>query len=161
MELNRHKIWNPEKKKVTHCCQRHETKRLGWRLHRGWRKNISQVPHMIHLSLIWILWSTIVNMSENSRNEVKWRQLNYPKCNLISRWEMYFIHSKNVSWNTGDLVKIVGSIVDQSIIRYNYSDKFSYLKLKDECINESKSKCICTKWYKTTCRQFGRSSLQE
>ena len=59
---------------------------------------------------------------------------------------------KNVSWNTGDLVKIVGSMVDQSIIRYNYSDKFSYLKLKDECINESKSKCICTKWYKTTNR---------
>ena len=148
MELNRDKIWNPEKKKVTNCCQRHRTKRLGLRLHRGWRKKTPQVPHMIHLFLIWILWSTIVDISENSQNEVKWRQLNYPKCNLISGWEMYFIGLKNVSWNVADVVKIVGSIVDQSIIRYNYSDKFSYLKLKDECINESKPKCKCTKWYK-------------
>ena len=45
---------------------------------------------------------------------------------------------KNVSWNTGDLDEITGSIVDQSIIRCNYSDKFSYLKLKDKCINEIK-----------------------
>ena len=47
----------------------------------------------------------------------------------------------NVSWNTGDLDEIIGSIVNQSIIRYNYFDKFSYLKLKDECIDENKSKC--------------------
>ena len=46
------------------------------------------------------------------------------RCNLLVK--------KNVSWNTGDLVKIIGSIVDKSIIRYNYSDKFSYLKLKDK-----------------------------
>ena len=116
---------------------------------------------MIHLSLIWILWSATADMSENFQSEVKWRQLSYTKCNLISGWEMYFIGSKNVSWNIGDLVKIIGSIVDQSIIRYNYSDKFSYLKLKYKCIKESKSKCICTKWHKTTRRQFGKSSLQE
>ena len=45
---------------------------------------------------------------------------------LISEWEMYFIGSKNVSWNTGDLDEITGSKVDQSIIRCNYTDKFSY-----------------------------------
>ena len=33
---------------------------------------------------------------------------------------------QNVSWNNGDLDEITGSIVDQSIIRFNYSDKFSY-----------------------------------
>ena len=154
MELNHHKIWNHGKKKVTNCCQRHRTKRLGWRLHRGWRKKTPQVSHMIHLFLIWILWSTIVDMSETSQNEVKWRQLNYPKCNLINGWEMYFISSKNVSWNTGDLVKIVGSIVDQSIIRYNYSDKFSYWNWKNKCINESKPKCKCTNWYKNYPQAF-------
>ena len=62
--------------------------------------------------------------------------------------DVLYWFKKNVSWNTGDLVKIIGSIVDQSIIRCNYSDKLSYLELKYKCINESKPKCICTKCYR-------------
>ena len=148
---------NHEKKKVTNCCQRHRTKRLGWRLHRGWWKKTSQVPHMIHLSLIWILWSTTADMSENFQSEVKWRQLYSIKCNFNEQMRNVLYRCEIlVTWHAN-----AGSIVDQSVIRCNYSDKFSYLKLKDECIDESKSKCICTKWYKTTHRQFGRSSLQE
>jgi hypothetical protein len=46
------KYENHEKKKVTDSGQRHKTKRLGQRLHRGWQKKTSQVPHLIHLSLI-------------------------------------------------------------------------------------------------------------
>ena len=94
MELNQHKIWNHEKKKVTDCGQRHRTKTRGRRLHRGWRKKTSQVPHMIHLSLIWILSSSTVNISKKFWNEVKWRQLNNTKSNLISGWEKHSIGSK-------------------------------------------------------------------
>ena len=43
---------------------------------------------------------------------------------------------QNVSWNTGDLDEIIGSIVDRSIIRCNYSDKFSYWNWNDNIQKE-------------------------
>ena len=58
------------------------------------------------------------------------------KIYLIGRWEMYFIGSKCIM-NTGDLNKITGSIVDQSIIRCNYSDKFSYWNWNDNARKEN------------------------
>jgi hypothetical protein len=38
-------------------------------------KKLLRSPHLIHLSLIMILRSSIVIVSENHLNEVKWRQL--------------------------------------------------------------------------------------
>ena len=38
-------------------------------------KKLLRSPHMIHLSLIRILQSSTVIVSENCHNEVKWRQL--------------------------------------------------------------------------------------
>ena len=51
---------------------------------------------------------------------------------------MYFLGKKMYREILVTCHENVGSIVDQSVTRYNYSDKFSYLKLKDECIDESK-----------------------
>ena len=41
----------------------------------GGRKKLLRSPHMIHLSLVRILRSSIVLVSKNHQNEVKWRQL--------------------------------------------------------------------------------------
>ena len=40
----------------------------------GGGKKLLRSPHMIHLSLIKILRPSIVIISENRQNEVKWRQ---------------------------------------------------------------------------------------
>ena len=42
---------------------------------KGGEKKLLRFPHMIHLSLIGILRSSIVIISENRQNEVQWRQL--------------------------------------------------------------------------------------
>ena len=39
------------------------------------KKELLKSPHMIHLSLITILQSSTVIISENCQNEVKWRPL--------------------------------------------------------------------------------------
>ena len=41
----------------------------------GGGKKLLRSPHMIHVSLIRILRSSTVLISENHQNEVKWRQL--------------------------------------------------------------------------------------
>ena len=69
---------------------------------------------------------------KNFRNEVKWRQLNYTKYNLIGRWDKYFIGSKCImtywwpEWN----YRIHEISVDQLIIICNYTDKSSYWNLR-------------------------------
>ena len=50
----------------------------------GGIKKIVRSPHRIHISLIRILRSSTIIISENRHNQVKWRQLNI-KYTLISR----------------------------------------------------------------------------
>jgi hypothetical protein len=132
MELNRHNIWKPWEEKSHWLWSKTHSLKPRLKAPQRVAEKTSQVPHMIHLSLIWILWSSTVIISENYHNKVKWRQLNNTKYNLISGWEMYFIGSKCImkywwpEWN----YRIHEINVDQSIIRCNYIDKFPYWNLK-------------------------------
>jgi hypothetical protein len=71
---------------------------------------------------------------------------------VLNRFEMY--HEILVTW-----MKLQDQIVDQLIIRCNYTDKFTYLKPKDKCINEIKQNAYVQNVTKTTHRQFSKSSL--
>ena len=62
---------------------------------------------------------------------------------VLNRFKMY--HEILVTW-----MKLQDQFVDQSIIRCNYTDKFSYLKLKDKCINEIKQNAYVQNVTKTT-----------
>ena len=66
-------------------------------------------------------------LSKNNQNEVKWRQLKTWNI-LWSVDERETLLIGNILWTTGDLNKIIGlmKLVNQSIIRCNYADKFSY-----------------------------------
>ena len=41
----------------------------------GGEKKLPRSPHMVNLSLIGILWSSTIIISNNHKNEVKWIQL--------------------------------------------------------------------------------------
>ena len=131
MELNWHKIWKPWEEKSHRLWSKIRNQKTRLKAPQRVAKKTSQVPHMIHLSLIWILWSPIVIIPENFQNEVKWRKLNYTKSYLISLWELYFIGSKCTMkyWWIEDNYRTDEINVDQSIIRCNYIDKLSYWNL--------------------------------
>ena len=71
---------------------------------------------------------------------------------ILNRFKMY--PEILVNW-----MKLQDQFVDQSIIRCNYTNKLSYLKLKDKCINEIKQNAYVQNVTKTTHGQFGKSSL--
>ena len=142
MELNRHKIWNLWEEK-SHK-QLSKTQNQKTRLKAPQRV----VKKKLLRSHIWYIYlsSGSYDLQLSSCQNIFRMKWNGDNCTiqiviLMIGWKMY--HEILVTWNEN-----IGSIVDQSIIRCNYSDKFSYWNWKNKCINESKPKCKCTKWYK-------------
>ena len=76
MELKRHNnMKTMRKKKSQNVVKDIEPKYKAKGSTEGGEKKLLRSPYMIHLSLIRILRSSIVIISKNHQNEVKWRQL--------------------------------------------------------------------------------------
>ena len=91
----------------------------------GGKKKLPRSPHLIHLSLIEILWSSTIKES------LEWSEMETienMKYTLISRWGRNIINSKCIMnyWWPEQNYGTYEIIVNQSIIRCNYVDKFYY-----------------------------------
>ena len=136
MELIRHITWKPWEEKNHKLWSNTQNQKTRLKApKRVVEKNFSG-PHIWYICLL--SWSYDLQLSSYQKIfRTKWNGDNWTIQNIT--WlanERCTLSVQNVSWNTGDLDEITGSIINQSIIRCNYIDKFSYWNLKDNAWKE-------------------------
>ena len=128
MELNRHKIWNPKKKKVTNYSKTQNQKTRLRAPQRVVEKNFSGPTYDTSISHLDPMIFNCHHIRKIFR--MKWNGDNWTIQNIT--WladERSTLSIQNVSGNTGDpnrIAYLYKIIINQLIIRCNYADKTSY-----------------------------------
>ena len=131
MELNRHKIWKPWEEKSHKLWSKTQNQKTRLKApQRVAKKNFSGPTHDTSISHLDPMIFNCHHIRKIFR--MKWNGDNWTIQNITwLAYEKCTFSVQNVSWNTGELNRITclyKIIVNQSIIRCNYTDNTSYRK---------------------------------